>query len=155
MRVIYLAHPLGAPTREGIEANRRSAATWAAWVSVRFLVAVTADWIWLTGELSETPDNRAWGLECDKALVERCDELWMVGPSVSAGMLIEAEHARLEGKPVYDLTGIDRLFGLIEAALTEQGRCPACGCDAASCRGFQLSQRKCCPDCPSNHGRDR
>jgi len=151
MKVVYLAHPLGAPTREGIEANRRSAATWAAWVSVRFFVAVTADWIWLTGELQETEENRAWGLECDKSHIERCDEVWMVGPSVSSGMSIEAEHARLSRLWVYDLTGLQRHYGSVLLALTEQGRCTGCGCDTGSCVRFVLTQRKCCPDC--SHGR--
>src|SRR6187399_1691631 len=122
MRVIYLAHPLTALSIPAEAANRQSAANWGAWISVTFCVAVTADWIWFSRELSET-----WALECDKALVERCDELWMVGARVSNGMAVEAQHARLHEKPVYDLTGLPRHQGLIEDALAEQGRCPACG----------------------------
>jgi len=102
MKVVYLAHPLTAPTREGIEANRRAAAKWAAWISVTFKVAVSADWIWMTGELEETKANRAHGIRCDKALARRADEIWQVGPRLTSGMVAESE-----GHPnVYDLTGI-------------------------------------------------
>lgn len=99
MKVIYLAHPLTAPTREGIEANRRRAAAWAAWAAMQD-VSPVCSWIVLTGELEETPENRRLGLEIDKAQVARCDELWFVGGRVSSGMAIEASVA----KKVVDLT---------------------------------------------------
>jgi hypothetical protein len=111
--VVYLGHPLSAPTREGIEANRRSAAKWAVWIAKTFRVAVSADWIWMTGELDETPENRAFGLECDRALVARCDAMVMVGPRVSEGMRLESEHAR--------------------TVISATGRCPECpGCGDGS-----------------------
>jgi hypothetical protein len=106
MKRIYLCHPLSAPTREGIEQNRRAAARWAAWISTTFRVAVSADWITLTGELEETPENREWGLACDKAHIEGCDELWAVGPRFSSGMTLERQHAVSCGLPTYDLTGL-------------------------------------------------
>ena len=56
MKRVYLAHALSAPTREGIEANRRSAARWAAWISATFRVAVSADWIWYSEFLTEAPE---------------------------------------------------------------------------------------------------
>lgn len=101
--VVYLAAPLSAPTREGIEANRAAAAKWAAWIAVTFRVAVVADWIWMTGELAETPENRALGLAADCSLVRRCDVLVMVGPRVSEGMRLESAHA----KAVVDWTSPD------------------------------------------------
>lgn len=104
-RPIYLAHPLNAATREGIEANRKSAARWAAFLAVHFDVAPECSWIVLTGELEETDENRKRGLECDLVLVEQCRELVMVGPRVSDGMRVEATHMVVEvGRPVYDLT---------------------------------------------------
>jgi len=106
-RPIYLAHPLNAPTREGIEANRKSAAKWAAFLAVHFNVAPECSWIVLTGELEETNENRARGLECDLVLVEQCRELVMVGPRISDGMRLEATHmVQVVGGPVYDLTGL-------------------------------------------------
>lgn len=92
--VVHVAHPLSAPTRDGIEENRAAASKWAAWIATTFRVAVECSWIVTTGELAETPENRAFGLEMDCALVRRCDVLVMVGPRVSEGMRRESEHAR-------------------------------------------------------------
>ncbi len=106
-KVVYIAAPLNAPTREGIEENRRTAARWVAWAA-RQGVAPSATWITLSGEWEETAENRALGLEIDKALVERCDEVWLVGGRVSAGMAIEAAHARALGIQVIDMTSLGR-----------------------------------------------
>lgn len=105
MRVVYLAHALSAPTREGIEANRARGARWAAWVLKTWRYAVIADWIWCTGELEETPENRSLGLEMDVELVSRADEVWLVGERISEGMRIEATRAWNLQKPVIDMTG--------------------------------------------------
>lgn len=102
MKVIYLAHRLGdGPDRAD---NLRAAANWGAWATRQYAVAVIADWIWLAGELPETPGNRALGLAADLALVARCDEVWLVGGRVSPGMQEEADRARKLGIPVVDLT---------------------------------------------------
>ena len=100
MKVIYIAHPLSAPTLEGIEANRRRAAKWAAWAATTQGVSPVCSWITLTGELPETPENRRLGLEIDKAQVALCAEIWLVGGRVSKGMAIEASVSR----KVVDLT---------------------------------------------------
>lgn len=105
-RVIYLAHQLNAPTREGIETNRKSAARWAAFLATHFDVAPECSWIVLTGEFEETAENRERGLKIDLALVAKCEEVVMVGPRVSDGMRIEANHAHSIGRPVYNLTSI-------------------------------------------------
>lgn len=102
MKVVYLAHPLGAG--DDREANRRAAARWVAWATTEHGVAVMADWIVLSGELPETTANRDLGLACDLALVARCDELWLVGGRISPGMAMEAAEAQRLGKPINDLT---------------------------------------------------
>jgi hypothetical protein len=61
-RLVYVAHPVNAPTRDGILANLA------------------------------------------RALVERCDAVWLVGGRVSSGMQIEADHAIGRGIDVIDLT---------------------------------------------------
>jgi hypothetical protein len=104
VRVVYLAHALSAPTREGIEANRARGARWAAWILKTYRVAVIADWIWCTGELEETQENRTLGLAMDVELVSRADEVWLVGERISEGMRIEATQAFRLGKMVFDLT---------------------------------------------------
>ena len=103
MRIVYVAAPLNAPTREGIEVNRARASRWVAWAA-RQGVAPIATWITLSGQWDESPENRERGLRIDFALIERCDALWLVGGRVSQGMRLEAEHARIFGVPVVDLT---------------------------------------------------
>lgn len=104
MRVVYLAHALSAPTREGIEANRARGARWGAWVAQTYRCAVIADWLWMTGQLEETPDNRALGLSCDFEFVRRADEVWLVGARISEGMALEAAEGFRHMKPVFDYT---------------------------------------------------
>jgi hypothetical protein len=105
LRVLYVCHPLSAPTRKGIDANRYNAQLWAVWIERTFGVAVSADWIWCTEILAETPENRAHGLQRDCARIERCDGVLLVGGRVSQGMRMESEHASWNAKPVLDLTG--------------------------------------------------
>jgi hypothetical protein len=101
VKAVYIAHPLGSgPERE---LNRQRAAKWVAWAA-RQGVAPVADWIILSGEWSETPENRERGLLIDCALVALCDEVWLVGGRVSTGMQIEADAARCAGRRVVDLT---------------------------------------------------
>jgi hypothetical protein len=94
MLAAYCAHPLTAPTREGIEENRANAAKWAAWLW-RQGFAVECSWIVCTGELEETPENRELGLRSDCEQVRRCDVMVLCGARVSGGMLREAGAAKL------------------------------------------------------------
>lgn len=113
-----MAHPLGAgPDRER---NRKNAARWVAWLASTFGVAVIADWIVLSGEWAETPENRDKGLAFDLALVERADEVWLVGGRVSPGMAMEASHASKLGKTVVDMTHLG--YEAPTALAEEQGR---------------------------------
>jgi hypothetical protein len=91
---VYLAHPLSAPTREGIDQNRANAAKWAAWLWKQGF-AVECSWIVATGELEETPENRELGLRSDCEQVRRCDVMVLCGPRVSSGMLREAGAAKV------------------------------------------------------------
>jgi hypothetical protein len=99
----YIAHPLHAPTREGIEQNRRNASKWAAWAA-RHGVAPMAMWIVLSGEWAETPENRELGLRIDEHQVDLCDEIWLCGGRISSGMEREIARARKRGVRVVDFT---------------------------------------------------
>lgn len=95
MRVVYLAHPYG-----GLAENRERAKRWFRWAAVEMRVSPVADWIVMTELLDES--FREFGLECDVTLVRRCDEVWLVGGEVSAGMRLEsAANSR-----VRDMTGL-------------------------------------------------
>jgi hypothetical protein len=107
VRVVYVAHPLGAGVDR--QRNRECAAKWVAWIARTYSVAVIADWIVLSGEWDETPSNRERGLAIDLALVARADEVWLVGGRVSPGMQMEADEARKLGKIVVDLTALGAL----------------------------------------------
>jgi hypothetical protein len=108
-KVVYIAHPLGAGHDR--EQNRENAAKWVAWAATVRGVAPVADWIVLSGELTE--EHRKLGLECDFALIARCDELWLVGGRISPGMQLEADFARRVQIPkqvrVYDMTHLGAL----------------------------------------------
>jgi hypothetical protein len=104
VRVIYVAHRLGAgPDRED---NRRAAADWCGWIARTFNVAISADWIVLSGVWDES--MREMGLATDLEMVSRADEVWQVGPVLSPGMLLEGEHAFRLGKPVLNLTELTK-----------------------------------------------
>lgn len=101
--VAYLAHPVGAPDRAGIDATLANARAW-----LRFLVdttdlAVSAPWMPYVEALSEDK-YRDRGLEDDLAMLERHDAIVLVGGRVSRGMEMERTHAMDLGLPVVDLS---------------------------------------------------
>jgi hypothetical protein len=51
---------------------------------------------------SETEENRVLGLRRNYAVIEKCDELWLVGPRVSSGMRAEADYAERCGVSVFN-----------------------------------------------------
>ncbi len=100
MRVVYLSHPVGAPTPEGVLANIALAKRWYRRLcDTQLDCAFVANWI-IDVELFHTanvmpdvivpgePDHpdRVRGLERDDAVIKICDEYWMVGGRVSGGM---------------------------------------------------------------------
>lgn len=108
MRVIYLAHPLGAPTPEGVEANKARARRWIRWVYNNFPnVAVIADWLITCDVLDDfNPEHRAHGMEMNKAIIKSGGprEFWMVGGRVSNGMQGESITAVEAQLRIFDLT---------------------------------------------------
>jgi hypothetical protein len=92
VKIVYIAHRLGCgPDREH---NREAAARWVAWAALQG-VAPVATWITLAAEWTE--DRRELGLSIDLELIRRCDEIWLCGPVVSAGMRLELEAAERWG----------------------------------------------------------
>ena len=103
MRVVYIAHPLNAATDEERERNRANAAKWCAWAAMTEGVAPVADWIVLSGVLTEA-QGRERGLIIDCELINRCDEIWLTGGRISPGMQVELDHAKAMLLEVRDLT---------------------------------------------------
>lgn len=86
--LVYIAHPLGAgPDRDE---NLRKATWWCAWAADQGVIPC-APWIAIATHWPET--RRDEGLAIDLATISRCDEVWLCGPRVSPGMLIEASFA--------------------------------------------------------------
>jgi hypothetical protein len=102
--VAYVAHKLSAPTAEGMAENRRAASLWCAWLCRHFNVATIADWIVMSSVLDETDANRDLGLDCDFALIRRCDVMICVGTVMSGGMHAEAKVAQESGVPLANIT---------------------------------------------------
>jgi hypothetical protein len=101
-RAIYIAHPLGdGPDRE---LNRQRAARWVCWFAEAFDIAPIADWIVLSSVWGE--ERRALGMDIDRELMARADELWLCGGEISEGMHVEALWAYTWGKPIVDFTEI-------------------------------------------------
>ena len=107
MRIVYLAHPLGAETKEGVEANKARARRWIRWIYDNFKnVAVLAASFSTVDVLDNfNPAHRAHGMKMNAALIPLCSEFWMVGGRISTGMGAEyglalEQHTR----KVFDLT---------------------------------------------------
>ena len=94
MRVVYVAHRLSGDW-PGNTAAAREFVKHAA----HHGVAPVAPYLTLDGLLVE-PDDRELGLEIDLVLLARCDEVWLCGPVISPGMLLELDAARARGIPV-------------------------------------------------------
>jgi hypothetical protein len=94
--VAYLAHPVSAPTTEGVAANLARARRWLRWFVEHTDFAICAPWIPYVETLDEI-EHRARGIRDDLAMVGRCDVIFLVGGRISEGMREEREWAhRLE-----------------------------------------------------------
>src|SRR3990170_7868143 len=97
MRTVYVAHPVGAPTQEEVDANIARAKRWYRWLcDTQPDCAFVANWIVDvevyhgadTNMIPGHPEHEARlrGLDRDDAVIAACDEFWMVGGRVSGGM---------------------------------------------------------------------
>ncbi len=120
MKLVYLAHPLGAKKHDGspdhlaMLKNRENAKRWYKWACDHYWPdhAFNAMWI-MNVEVYNDADavDRERGMQRNYAHIKNCDALWLLGPRVSEGMEDEALFARRCGMPVYNLTseGLDPL----------------------------------------------
>lgn len=105
MRLVYLAAPLtprGSETREG---NMLAAIeVYKELCELHADCAFLLQWVINCAVFEETTENRAVGIARNLAVIAVCDELWLVGPRVSAGMTAEATYAVDHGVRVRDYT---------------------------------------------------
>jgi hypothetical protein len=108
--LLYLAHPVSAPTVEGIRANLARAKRWLWWLRrTRPGDTVMAPWIVdveiaLDNAGNET-DGRAAGLRDCEVIAARCDGIVLVGGKLTSGMARERSVVLVEtcGEGVIDL----------------------------------------------------
>jgi hypothetical protein len=132
--IVCMAHPLGAPTAEGITANLARARRWFKWLLETFPnVDFGANWIlWCESLDDMNPEHRARGLAFDDEEIKRMDGFWMVGGRVSSGMARGRDLALSLGKPVVDLTALGEeppkhsreMIEAVMVALVEAGHEP-------------------------------
>lgn len=101
--VVYLAHPMSAPTADDIVANLERARRWLRWFVLNTDFAVCAPWIPYVETLDET-EHRARGIRDDLAMVARCDAIVLVGGRVSNGMREERDWAHRHELDICSLT---------------------------------------------------
>lgn len=105
-RVVYLAHPVGAPTVEGIRANLARAKRWLWALRNATEWSICAPWIPSVEAVIDMGGDeaveRVRGLADDVAVVERCDALVGCGGRWSSGMTEE----RGAAAKVIDLTDL-------------------------------------------------
>lgn len=95
--VLYVAHPLGAPDRAGLEANLARAMRWLRWLRRAFPeTTFVAPWIAavLSGEDDADPAQREAGLVDADAAIPRLDGVVLCGGRISSGMGREDGRAR-------------------------------------------------------------
>lgn len=113
MQVVYLAHPVGAPTQQGVEENLRRAKRWYRWACdhfpdrafvMNYLVDIEV-YAGADVQIEGQPDHEARqrGLDRDDAVIEVCDEFWILG-GISPGVARGRATATDALGDVYDLT---------------------------------------------------
>lgn len=111
--VWYMAHPVGAPDRAGIELNLERAAMWLAFLMEAEPDAViTAPWLGpLIARVQDdaNPAHRARGMRDNLVIAGRCDGIVLVGGRVTFGMHDELEAVVGNGGRVSLLTSYGRL----------------------------------------------
>ena len=102
MKMIYLAHPVAGNVPGAIIGGM----AWIKWLteSSGVPIAVVAPWIVEIQIWSDANPARDAGLARCKIVVQRCDEICLVGGRVSSGMAMERSWAIDAGVRVNDLT---------------------------------------------------
>jgi hypothetical protein len=106
MRIIYVACPLTPTSTETRHLNIHRAKTIYEVLCYKHPDhAFLMPWVMNAEVFQETRANRDLGMMRNYAIIERCDELWLVGPRVSEGMVLEADYAKRKGLVVVSHVG--------------------------------------------------
>jgi hypothetical protein len=98
VKLVYLAAPLSPVGDESRGLNIHRAKVIYEVLCLKHTDCVfLMPWLLNSEIFDETPENRAIGMARNHAVISVCDELWLVGPRVSPGMMAEAAHAERNG----------------------------------------------------------
>lgn len=106
MKIVYIAHPIGAKTKEGIERNLADLRRIVRKINLNYPDIVP--FVPYYSDVVSMDDNvlaeRERGIKNDKAILEAgfIDELWLTGDRISNGMTEERNIALIEMIPVID-----------------------------------------------------
>jgi len=95
-KIVYVCSPLRGDLKENIaKANYYCRVAYE-----RGYIPIAPHTIFTQFLDDENQEERKSAMEMGLKLVERCDELWAFGPTISDGMKREIEHARRKGIPI-------------------------------------------------------
>ena len=97
MKMVYLASPL----RGDYERNIKKAVEYSRLVSECGLLPLAPHIIFSQWCNDTVPEQREQGLKLGLSLLEKCDEIWVMGNKISQGMQGEIDFARVHGIRTY------------------------------------------------------
>lgn len=106
MKLVYIASPLRGDYSKNIE----KAAEYCE-KACSLGVLAFAPHLYFTQFYNDTiPEQREKGLEMGLAMLEKCEELWVMGTHISQGMRGEIAHAKSLGIPIYHVETPDDIM---------------------------------------------
>ncbi len=106
-KVVYIASPLTAPTKAGVNANIEYAKRAAIFAIHKGAVPFIPHLMYPSFLDDTNPEERALGIELDTQILARCDELWTFGPTVSTGMMKEMRFAVEHGITIHSFPNFE------------------------------------------------
>ena len=97
MRLVYISSPL----RGGVERNIQRARDYCAYAASCGVIPLAPHTIFTQYLDDEQPEQREQGLRMGRDLMWRCDDLWVVGSTISSGMREEIELAKKLYMPIF------------------------------------------------------
>ena len=101
-KLVYIAHAYGlAP-----EVNGKRVIAWIRWAAIHMKVLPICPWYATVLALEDKNiEERKMGILINEVIISRCDELWLCGEFVTAGMQLERQYAREHGIKTLNFTG--------------------------------------------------
>jgi hypothetical protein len=99
-KLAYMSHPVAGDAMNNIA---RACCILRTLIMTYPTYVVIAPWI-VECEIFDEPDAAVTGMQRNRSILQRCDELWLVGPRISSGMRQEQSWAQEYGLVIRDFT---------------------------------------------------